>query len=182
MNSTTSSDKEQESVKPHNPAARLKLARQWHLYLGTFFAPSIIFFAFTGSLQLFGLHEGHPGEAYQPPAWIQKLASIHKDQNVSEKHGPPPDFAGRQERSSESDKAGQPREREPEGLPRREERGENKFTLVLKLFFLAMAVGLVFSTSLGIYMAFRYNRSRALVWTLLLVGAAIPITLIALMA
>ena len=37
-----------------------------------------------------------------------------------------------------------------------------------------MAVGLAFSTLLGIYMAFKYNRSRALVWGLLLLGTAIP--------
>jgi hypothetical protein len=56
----------------------LKQVRQLHLYLGVFFAPSIIFFALTGSLQLVGLHEGHPGEAYQPPAWVQKLGLFTK--------------------------------------------------------------------------------------------------------
>jgi uncharacterized iron-regulated membrane protein len=83
----------------------LKQVRQLHLYLGVFFAPSIIFFALTGSLQLFGLHEGHPGEAYQPPAWVQKLGSIHKNQIVAERRGPPPGFAGEQKRPQESDEA-----------------------------------------------------------------------------
>jgi hypothetical protein len=180
MTSTTSLDKEQESLKTHNHAAQLKVARQWHLYLGTFFAPSILFFAFTGSLQLFGLHEGHPGEPYQPPAWIQKLASIHKDQNVSEKHGPPPGLAERQERPSESGEGRRPTQ--PEGGSRSEGPGSNKLTLLLKCFFLAMAVGLVSSTLLGIYMAFKYNRSRPLVWSLLLLGTAIPGALLAMMA
>ncbi len=62
-----SSDKETKLPTPSR-AAWLKQIRQLHLYLGTFFAPSIIFFALTGAIQLFGLHEGHPGEAYQPPA------------------------------------------------------------------------------------------------------------------
>jgi hypothetical protein len=44
-----------------------------------------------------------------------------------------------------------------------------------------MAVGLIFSTSLGIYMAFKYNRSRALVWSMLLIGTAIPAGLLAMM-
>ena len=129
MNSATSSDKEAELQKPSKSAARLKLAREWHLYLRTLFAPSILFFALTGALQLFGLHEGHPGEV------------------------------GRQT----------------------EEHVTNKPTLALKCFFLAMAVGLVFSTLLGIYMAFKYNRSRALVWSMLLIGTAIPAGLLAMM-
>jgi hypothetical protein len=44
---------------------------------------------------------------------------------------------------------------------------------------LAMTVGLVFSTLLGIYMAFKYNRSRALVWSMMLIGTAIPAGLLA---
>lgn len=180
MNSAISSVKEFEMQGPSKSVAWLKLARQWHLYLGTLFAPSIIFFALTGALQLFGLHEGHPGEAYQPPAWIQKLSSIHKDQIVSERHGPPPDFAGEQKGPPQSDEARQ--SPQPEGARRNEERGPNKLSLALKLYFLAMSVGLVLSTLLGIYMAFKFNRSRALVWGLLLLGAAIPVALVAMMA
>ncbi len=148
----------------------LKQARQLHLYLGTFFAPSILFFALTGALQLFGLHEGHPGEAYQPPAWVVKLASIHKKQTLAERRGPPP---------SRTEAARPPQRQEP---PRNQDRRENKFTLALKWFFLATSVGLVFTTLLGIYMAFKFNRSRALIWSLLLGGTAIPAALITLMA
>src|SRR3954462_9298035 len=57
----------------------IKAARQLHLYLGLFFAPSIIFFAFTGCLQTFSFHENkNPGDHH--PQWIATLASIHKDQ------------------------------------------------------------------------------------------------------
>jgi ABC-type dipeptide/oligopeptide/nickel transport system permease component len=69
----------------------------------------------------------------------------------------------------------------PEVGRQNEEHVTNKPTLVLKCFFLAMAVGLVFSTLLGIYMAFKYNRSRALVWSMLLIGTAIPAGLLAMM-
>ena len=157
----------------------LKQARQLHLHLGVFFAPSIIFFALTGALQLFGLHEGHPGEAYQPPAWVQKLGSIHKNQTGSERRGPPPGFAGEQRRPPESDEARRPSQAEG---GRNEKHAPSKLTLALKWFFLATAVGLVFSTLLGIYMGFKYNRSRVLVWGLLLLGTAIPVALIAMMA
>jgi hypothetical protein len=124
MNSATSSDKEAELQKPSKSAARLKLVREWHLYLGTLFAPSIFFFALTGALRLFGLHEGHPGEAYQPPGWVQKLGSIHKNQTVSERRGPPPGFAGEQKRPPESDEARRPVH--PEGGRRIEERGTKR--------------------------------------------------------
>lgn len=162
-----------------NSAVRLKLARQWHLYLGTLFAPSIIFFAFTGSLQLFSLHESHKGDSYQAPAWIQTLASIHKDQVVSKKHKAPPPSTVEHKVSPASDAA--PRPPQPQSDDPNEEPPSKKFTLALKCFFLAMAVGLIFSTSLGIYMAFKFNRSRALVWGLLLLGTAIPLALIAMM-
>jgi len=52
--------------------------RQWHSYIGLFIAPSVIFFSLTGALQLFSLHEAHG--TYQPPAILEKLASVHKDQ------------------------------------------------------------------------------------------------------
>ena len=47
-----------------------------------FIAPSVLFFAFTGSLQLFSLHEAHG--SYQPPALIAALGTVHKDQRFGE--------------------------------------------------------------------------------------------------
>ncbi len=148
-----------------------------HLYLGTFFAPSIVFFALSGALQLFGLHEGHPGEKYQPPAWIAKLGSIHKNQTLVERRGPPQGLAGKELRPPEgSNEGGKP----PRGEDRRgnERSQEGNSTFPLKLFFLATSLGLVFTTVLGIYMAFKFNRSRTLVWSSLLIGTAIPAALI----
>jgi hypothetical protein len=177
---TTSNDTAPVTKRQTSRAVWLKLAREWHLYLGTLFAPSILFFALTGSLQLFGLHEGRPGEAYQPPAWIQKLRSIHKNQTVSERRGPPPTFLGEQRRPPESAEARQPQQ--PEGGGRERRRRTNAFSLALKWFFLSAAAGLTFSTLLGIYMAFKFNRSPALVGGLLSLGTAIPVVLIAMMA
>lgn len=178
MNSATTSNQGTKIQAPSNSATRLKLARQWHLYLGTLFAPSIIFFAFTGSLQLFSLHESHPGSTYQPPAWIQTLASIHKDQIIEKKHKSPP-AAAEQKAPPMTDAA--PKPAKPQAARPKNESGPNKFTLALKWFFLAMAVGLISSTLLGIYMAFKFNRSRTLVWGMLLLGTAIPLALIAMM-
>src|ERR1700722_11058164 len=58
--------------------------RQWHSYIGLFIAPSVLFFAMTGSLQIFRLHEA-PGD-YRPPALIERLASVHKDQVLEPHH------------------------------------------------------------------------------------------------
>lgn len=179
MSPATTSNLGTKTQGPSGSATRLKLARQWHLYLGTLFAPSIIFFAFTGSLQLFSLHESHPGDAYQAPVWIQELASIHKDQVLQKKHKLAPASAGEQRPIPPPEAARKPAQ--PAASGQKDEPGTNKMTLALKWFFLAMAVGLISSTLLGIYMAFKFNRSRALVWGMLIAGTAIPLALIAMM-
>ena len=179
MNTAMIANKEVKAYRPSKSAARLKLVRQLHLYLGTLFAPAIIFFALSGSLQLFGLHEIRPGRAYQPPAWVQKMGSIHKNQTLTLRHGPPLSFANEQKRQQE---AGQARRPHPlEGGRRNQQRVSNPFTLALKWFFLATAVGLISSTLLGIYMAFKFNRNRVLVAGVLFLGTAIPVALIAMM-
>jgi hypothetical protein len=181
MSASATFDKETKSPAQSSRAFWLKQARQWHLYLGTFFAPSILFFALTGALQLFGLHEGHPGEAYQPPAWVAKLGSLHKKQTIAERRGPPAGFGGGQMRPPQD--RGETGNR-PQGAERRDNEGrrESKSTLALKWFFLATSIGLALSTLLGIYMAFKFNRSRALVWGLLFGGTAFPAALVILMA
>jgi len=177
MNPATNSDSKTRLQGPSKTAVRMKWARKLHLYLGTLFAPSIIFFAFTGAFQLFGWHNSRP--AYQPPAWMQEWASIHMQQTVPEKHVPPPPvLAGEQKKSPEARRPSQP----PESDQRKHERESLKFTVALKWFFLAATVGLMFSTLLGIYMAFKFNRSRALVWGLLILGTVIPLGLIVMMA
>lgn len=60
----------------------MKLLRQLHLYLGCFFAPLVAFFAFTGLVQTYGLHEA-PKNAPQPSAWIRAVAMVHKHQNLA---------------------------------------------------------------------------------------------------
>ena len=89
----------------------------------------------------------------QAPAWVQKLGSIHKDQVLTKRHGPPPGSAGQPNRSPQAGEAhrlAQPGPPQPEGGCRNEERGPNNLTLLLKWFFLATAAGLIFSTLLGI--------------------------------
>src|SRR6267378_5430046 len=64
-----------------------------HLYTGVFIAPALLFFAFTGALQTFSLHETTRGRSYKPPAWAVMLGQIHKKQTpvVPVRKPPPPD-------------------------------------------------------------------------------------------
>ena len=59
-------------------AASLKSIRIMHRYLGLFFAPTILFFAITGGLQMFGLHETARGSSYVPPQILVHLSQLHK--------------------------------------------------------------------------------------------------------
>src|SRR5882672_8169254 len=65
----------------------MKQIRQLHLYLGTFFAPSIIFFAITGAFQTYNFHEEYQGRP--AVAVFEKLSEIHKDQRVPAPTKPP---------------------------------------------------------------------------------------------
>ncbi len=60
--------------------------RIWHMYIGILIAPSVLFFALTGALQIFSLHEAHG--SYVPPPLLEKLRRMHKDQVFARKeHG-----------------------------------------------------------------------------------------------
>jgi hypothetical protein len=146
----------------------MKSIRQLHFYLGIFFAPSIIFFAFSGALQTFSLHENkEPGS--HNPEWIAKLADIHKDQRLPQLTEEQVAHAGKPE-EDEAPPSSSPNSEPP--APKR------KPSFPLKIFVLFMSVGLVMSSFLGIYMAFKYHRDRRIIWSLLIAGTALPIVLL----
>ena len=147
-----------------NPALRLAAVRQWHTYLGVLIAPSVLFFAVTGSLQLFSLHEAHGG--YRPPAIVEGLASVHKDQ-VYKIRPPQP------EAEEDVKPAAKPSHPPSDGARKPKSSG-----LALKVLFLAVAAGLVISTCLGLWMALAYGRHKALLWGLLAAGIVLPILLV----
>lgn len=60
----------------------LKTTRTIHLYLGVFTAPMLLFFAISGGLQSFSLHETTRGSSYTPPAWLASAAQFHKKQTT----------------------------------------------------------------------------------------------------
>jgi hypothetical protein len=140
----------------------LKRVRQFHLWLGAFFAPAILFFAFSGALQTFSLHEGHPGDSYQPPQWIVKLAQIHKKQNMATKPSGPARIPDRTKQVQ--------RKEDAPAKPRQDAAS----TLILKWFVFLMSLGLISTTGLGIYMAFQFTRDARVIWGLLAAGTILP--------
>ena len=84
-------------------AAALMAARMWHSYAGAFFAPAILFFSVTGAFQTFNLHKPMPG--YDPPAVLQALASMHKNQNLHVKYADDPSpKTGKRTKADKADK------------------------------------------------------------------------------
>jgi hypothetical protein len=139
------------------------LLRKLHGYVGMLIAPSVIFFAATGILQVYHLHEAHG--AYAPAPIVQKLGTLHKDQTLqARRRGGPPAAAGaRRARPPEAAEAGRA--------------GPNVAVQLLKAFFALAAAGLIFSTAAGVWIALQQPlRRRAHLW-LLAAGAIVPTVL-----
>ena len=150
------------SARRTNPAARMMMLRQWHTYIGAFIAPSVLFFAFTGALQLFNLHESREG--YTAPALLQQLGSIHKDQVLKAAHADAPEVGDHPDAHAEHHHG-------PAVSPAAQMR-----IWALKWVFAIVAVGLIVSTILGLWMAFTQSRRRGV--AVFVVGAAIPLLLL----
>ncbi len=133
--------------------------RIWHTYLGMMLAPSIIFFALTGLVQIFNLHEAHDG--YKPAALIEKLSAVHKDQVFEAKR-----------HEAEAAEPPEPATAQPKA-PRRSMIG----TYALKWYFALVALGLGVSTGFGVWMGLKVPvRRRTNLW-LLALGTALPVVL-----
>jgi hypothetical protein len=152
----------------------LKISRQIHLYLGVFIAPALLFFALTGGLQVFGLHETSRGSDYKPPEWLAVAAQLHKKQNMTVRKRPA-DADNRPPVAPASAPVANPAPPIPAkpDMPRM----EAKNPLPLKIFSALVALGLFISTLLGIYMAYRYTRRPGLITFLLAAGVVVPIVL-----
>ncbi len=176
-----------------NPALRLALIRQIHVYISVFVAPSLLFFAFTGALQTFRIPDQKTA-----PVVIQKLARLHKDDVFALKPPRPerskaanPKADGRDKDAHDNgehtkgagpaggdqDKAvpGSGPGKGPEGKP-----PPKPSTEAMKWFFAAVSVAVIFSTLFGLWMALAYNRRKLVVWALLAAGAVIPVVIAAL--
>jgi hypothetical protein len=160
----------------------MKQIRQLHLYLGTFFAPAIFFFALSGALQTFSLHESEDGSSYSPPSWIVTIASIHKDQRLSKPHHhehAAPAGAKPEEAAPEQAKAAA-QDGHAASVPavHEEEHEAGPSTLPLKIFVLLLALGLMLTAALGIYMALQSRNNRRMTWVMLACGILVPVAML----
>ena len=143
--------------------------RKWHSYIGLFIAPSVLFFALTGAVQLFSLHEAHGN--YHPAVLVEKLSSVHKDQVFA--LGDHHDHAAAKNDAAKPDADSAPRAGAEDDGDKTE-----LSTWALKIFFLLVAVCLTVSTSLGVWMGLTQIRSKPLAWWLIIAGALIPLGLL----
>lgn len=157
----------------------MKSIRQLHFYLGTFFAPAIFFFAFSGALQTFNLHESEDDGSYTAPAWIMQIASIHKDQRLAHPHHHGAAEAPAAPAPGGSPAASAPAPQHQEVAEGAEpEHGESHSSLPLKIFVLLLAVGLMSSAALGIYIALQGRNNRRMTWIMLGAGVLLPVALL----
>jgi hypothetical protein len=133
--------------------------RKWHSYIGLFVAPSVLFFTLTGAAQLFSLHEAHGN--YKPAAIVEKLSRVHKDQvfELGDHH------------AEAGGDAAPPAGAQDNDVPKTS-------TLLLKMFFLLVAICLAVSTALGLWMGLTQMRRKPIAWLLLAAGTLIPLGLL----
>jgi hypothetical protein len=156
------------------PAVRRAVAiqahvRTLHTFIGMLTAPTIIFFAVTGILQIYHLDVARLG--YTPPAIFEKLSQVHKNQV----------YAPRRRRPQVEQPGEGPAD--APGLNAAallKVRSASVATLLLKLQFTIAAAGLIFSISLGLWMALRPGSRRKINLLLLVAGILIPVVLAAL--
>jgi len=158
------------------PASQMMLARQVHAYLSVFVAPTILFFAFTGALQLFGLHEAH-GD-YRPPALIEKLGMLHREQKFALKPKPQrllpsPAATAKTEGDWVAPAAGPASDMDDDAPTPREQ--------ALKWLFFGAAVTLMISALLGLWVGLTQNRRKGLLAVILLAGMAAPVAIVMLL-
>jgi hypothetical protein len=164
-----------------NPALRLALIRQLHVWISVFVAPSLLFFAITGALQTFRIPDQK-----EAPVLIQKLARVHKDDVFAVKPARPkkPEGAGARDGRG-GPEAGGPEKADRHGDGAKAKGGEARkpppkpSTEVLKWFFSIVSVAIAVTTLLGLWMAVAYSRQKLVIWALLIAGAAAPILILA---
>jgi hypothetical protein len=137
------------------------LLRRVHLYIGLLIAPSVLFFSATGAVQLFGLHEANG--AYHAAPIVERLAEVHKNQR----------FALKERREPKAEHASAAK-----GAPDDADEKKPLSEMLLKWTFLAVALGLIASTSPGLYIAYASPRRTRTHWMLLAVGAVLPVAIL----
>lgn len=159
---------------PRRAVAIQARVRTLHTFIGMLTAPTVIFFAVTGILQMYHLDVVRPG--YAPPAIFEKLGQVHRNQIFAPRRGRGPQV------HAEPPVSGQAGSPELNAAVAPQRRSPSVATLLLKLQFTVAAGGLICSTSLGVWMALRSGSRRKISLLLLVAGTLIPAVLAALTA
>ena len=165
----------------------LRTIRTVHLHLGVFTAPMLLFFAITGGLQSFSLHEATRDGSYTPPPWLVSMAQLHKKQTavipVRRPRSPEaqvvaPDPGVATAIPSQANASDEVRATAPSNQPvERADVRPKKNLLPMKIFFGLVSFGLLVSVLSGLYMAWRYSREPRLFGTSLFAGIVVPLLL-----
>ena len=138
--------------------------RQFHHYVGVFFAPMIILFAVSGAFQTFRWQQ-ESGYGSAPPRWIVWMASVHIDQSR-----PKP----------EKVEAAKPKPAEAQSAQPKKQKRKPLSVLALKIFVAFAAIGLILSSLLGITIALNSRATRRISVLMLVAGTAVPLVFLAL--
>lgn len=157
----------------------LRLFRKIHLYFGLFISPALLFFAFTGAVQTLSLHEA-AGSSYKPPAVLAELGQLHKKQTTVMPVRKAPEGGAAHDGGRAEDGHGGNHAAAQPSAPQQVVTlaGKQRQHLPMKIFFLAVSLGLFTSTLTGIYMSYKYNRNTALVTGVLVAGVIVPLLLV----
>lgn len=142
-----------------------------HRYPGLFFAPTFLFFAITGGLQMLGLHETTRGSAYLPATILVHLSQLHKKGTLYlplRKPAPP------NSPKSDGEKLDGPKLETPKST----EVPPSPNSLPMKIFFAAAALALAVSTCTGLIMGWKYAHRKSVVLLTLAAGVAVPAVLL----
>ncbi|HEY0263795.1 MAG TPA: PepSY domain-containing protein [Granulicella sp.] len=162
----------------------LKISRVIHLYMGVYITPMLLFFAFTGFVQTFSLHERLQGREYTPPKILATLGQLHKKQTtvMPQRKGPPPGAAAENHGDDHGGGHGEGHEGKPGGPPQGPQQPAKPLWTpgmwAMKIFFGLVSVGLATSTITGLYMSYKYVRNKVLVTAALVAGVATPLILL----
>lgn len=150
-------------------ATTLRLVRKIHLYFGLFISPALLFFAFTGMVQTLSLHEA-AGNSFKPPSVLVELGMLHKHQTLGM-----PVRKAPENKAAKPGHAAAPDDEPDAGVTLA---GKQKQHLPMKIFFLAVSLGLLTSTVTGVYMSYKYARSKVVVTGTLAAGVLVPLVLL----
>ncbi|HEY4050009.1 MAG TPA: hypothetical protein VGM27_24370, partial [Acidobacteriaceae bacterium] len=148
---------------PMQRSSIIKTIKITHRYLGLFFAPAILFFAFSGAILVLGWHQTSRSSNYLPARWIEETAQIHKKQTLALPTPKP------QKPITETG--------DDRPIPAKKVSKTPASKVVLQCFLVAMSVALIVTTFLGIIMALLYGGDWRIATVTVLLGILFPIAM-----